>query len=43
MMTIVKQKFVIEQHLKKKTRSEILKSEPNVQRTLDRYVETKDV
>ena len=50
MTTIVKQKFVIKQQLRKKTRSEILKNEKYlnlnpmfIKRTLDRYVETKDV
>ena len=50
MMTIVKQKLVIEQHLRKKTRSEILKigkclnlNPIFLKKTLDRYVEIKDV
>ena len=50
MTTIVKRKFVIKQHLKKKTKSEILKigkylnmNPMFIKRTLDRYVETKNV
>lgn len=50
MMNILKRKFVIEQHLRKKTRSEILKMGKHlnlnamfIKRTLDRYAETKDV
>ena len=50
MKTIFKREFVIEQHRKKKTRSEILKMGKDlnlnamfIKRTLDRYAETKDV
>ena len=50
MKTIFKREFVIEQHRKKKTRSEILKMEKDlnlnamfIKRTLDCYAETKDV
>ena len=50
MTTIAKRKFVIEQHLRKKTRSEILGIGKYfnlnlmfIKRTSDRYVETKDV
>ena len=50
MKTIFKREFVVEQHRKKKTRSEILKMGKDlnlnamfIKRTLDRYAETKDV
>ena len=50
MKTIFKREFVIEQHRKKKTRSEILKMGKNlnlnamfIKKILDRYPEAKDV
>lgn len=50
MTTIVKRMFVIEQHLMRRTRSEILKMGKHlnmnamfIKRTLDRYAETRDV